>query len=81
MFLSMEGIIGYYLFYAMINVKFDSGEKIFMYLCAITLLLGCTFCVFEHFISWRVEIWSVIEPCLIGLRLRGIKKVFDFGSK
>lgn len=77
LFLVMEGVIGYYLYQSRKNVYVKSVEVAMVYLIGITLLLGVIFCVLEHVGSWKEELSAVIEPCLVYLRLRGVRKVHD----
>jgi len=77
MFLVMEGVIGYYLYQSRRNFYAKSVEVAMVYLVGITLLVGVVFSVLEHVGSWKEELSTVIEPCLVYLRLRGVRKVHD----
>jgi len=35
----------------------------------------------EHILAWKEELWGVIEPCLVGMKLKGNRKVYDMSKK
>jgi len=53
LFMGMEGVIGYYLYFSRKNLYLKNGEVALIYIIGITFLLGIIFCCLEHIMSWK----------------------------
>ena len=60
MFMTMQGVTGYYLYMSRSTAYWKVGEITMIYLIGITFLLGFIFSVIEQIAAWKEELWEVI---------------------